>query len=494
MVLEIFFGEFIYFTRINPLTILIQSDFVVCMNNLLNPKKSLWGPLHFYYCSLLIALPVMWQLLIQNMVSLIDNFMVAGLGDVKMSGVNIAGQINFIFLVFINAICISGGIFISQYNGAKNSQGMQQAYRFKLIIGLIAGCIYTCICVFFPRPFLSLMVHGNAASEEIIAEGVRYMRMLAPSWLPAVIATTTGTSLREMGKVKPPLLISVTATCVNTFFNWVLIYGNLGAPRLETSGAAIATIIARVTEMTIFLLFLKKVRPPFIFKVINFFQVNWKLFLSILRKSGLILISEMSWVLSETITTALYNSRGGAEVVSGMAAGFAIANLFFVCFNGIGTATGVILGGTLGANKLDEARVQKTWLMSGSFIFGFFGTLVGCLAVLIVPVVFGNLSASAQSVTRGLVLLNAAYMPTWAFINAQFAVSRTGGDAVLGAKVDLFVNCLMVVPGMFLLTKFTAMGPVALYGVIKLTDAAKIIGCAIGLKKERWVRNLTIQE
>ena len=119
---------------------------------------------------------------------------------------------------------------------------------------------------------------------------------------------------------------------------------------------------------------------------------------------------------------------------------------------------------------------------------------MGCLAVLIVPVVFGNLSASAQSVTRGLVLLNAAYMPTWAFINAQFAVSRTGGDAVLGAKVDLFVNCLMVVPGMFLLTKFTAMGPVALYGVIKLTDAAKIMGCAIGLKKERWVRNLTIQE
>ena len=461
----------------------------MCMNDLLKSKKSLFGPLHFYKRALLIALPVMGQLLIQNMVSLIDNFMVAGLGDVKMSGVNIVGQINFIFLVFINAICISGGIFISQYNGAKNSQGMQQAYRFKLIIGLIAGCIYTCICVFFPRPFLSLMVHGNAASDEIIAEGVKYMRMLAPSWLPTVIATTTGTSLREMGKVKPPLLISVTATCVNTFFNWMLIYGNLGAPRLETSGAAIATVIARLTEMVIFLLFLKKVRPPFVFKIINFFQVNWKLFLSILRKSGLILISEMSWVLSETVTTALYNSRGGAEVVSGMAAGFAIANLFFVCFNGIGTATGVILGGTLGANKLDEARVQKTWLLSGSLIFGFFGTLVGCLAVLI-----GNLSASAQSVTRGLVLLNAAYMPTWAFINAQFAVSRTGGDAVLGAKVDLFVNCLMVVPGMFLLTKFTAMGPVALYGVIKLTDAAKITGCAIGLKKERWVRNLTIQE
>ena len=50
----------------------------------------------------------MAQVLIQNLVSLIDNFMVAGLGDVKMSGVNIAGQINFVFLIFIifKELCI----------------------------------------------------------------------------------------------------------------------------------------------------------------------------------------------------------------------------------------------------------------------------------------------------------------------------------------------------------------------------------------------------
>ena len=454
-------------------------------------RKTLFGPAHFYKRALLIALPVMGQLLIQNMVSLMDNFMVAGLGDVKMSGVNIAGQVNFIFLVFVNALCISGGIFMSQYNGAKNDGGMQQAFKFKLIITLVAGTIYTCLCLFFSRPFLSLMVHGNTASQEIVEEGIRYMGFLAPSWIPAVIATCIGTSLREIGRVRPPLLISVTATGVNTFFNWVLIYGNLGAPQLETTGAAIATVMARVVEMTIFLLYLKNRRPPFVFHIVEVFRVKWGLFLTILRKSGLILISEMSWVISETVTTALYNSRGGAEVVSGMAAGFAIANLFFVCFNGIGTATGVSLGGTLGANKLDEARRQKNWLLSGSLVFGLCGTAMGCLTVFVVPLVFGNLSPSAQSVTRGLVLLNAAYMPTWAFINAQFAISRTGGDAMLGAMVDLVVNTFMVIPGMVLLTKLTSLGPVALYGIIKLTDAAKITGCAIGLKKERWVRNLT---
>ena len=57
-------------------------------------KGKLFGPASFYKKALLIALPVMLQMLIQNMVSLIDNFMVSGLGDVKMSGVNISGQIH----------------------------------------------------------------------------------------------------------------------------------------------------------------------------------------------------------------------------------------------------------------------------------------------------------------------------------------------------------------------------------------------------------------
>ncbi len=93
-------------------------------------KKGLFGPGQFYKSALAIAVPVMLQQLIQSLVSLMDNFMVAGLGDVCMSGVNIAGQVLFVFMVFIDAICISGGIFITQYFGATDRGGMQQACRF----------------------------------------------------------------------------------------------------------------------------------------------------------------------------------------------------------------------------------------------------------------------------------------------------------------------------------------------------------------------------
>ena len=77
----------------------------------------------FYGKALSIALPIMLQQLIQNLVSLIDNFMVAGLGDVSMSGVNIAGQILFVFMIFLNTICMSGGIYLTQFFGAMPQHG-----------------------------------------------------------------------------------------------------------------------------------------------------------------------------------------------------------------------------------------------------------------------------------------------------------------------------------------------------------------------------------
>ena len=219
-------------------------------------KGKIFGPASFYKKALLIALPVMLQMLIQNMVSLIDNFMVSGLGDVKMSGVNISGQILFVFMVLLNTICTAGGIFMSQYYGAGDKRGMRQALSFKAVLAAAAIVLYLLVCMVFPRQVLSLMVVGNSQADAILDEAVKYMFLMGFNGIPMAISTICSSSLREIGRVRTPLFISVIATLVNTFFNWVLIYGNLGAPRLEVQGAAIATIIARLTEMTMFLIFI----------------------------------------------------------------------------------------------------------------------------------------------------------------------------------------------------------------------------------------------
>ncbi|QNL96400.1 MATE family efflux transporter [Treponema sp. Marseille-Q4132] len=453
-------------------------------------KHTCFGTSHFYTRALSIALPVMAQLLVQSFVSLIDNFMVAGLGDIKMAGVNTAGMIIFVFIILVNTLCSAGGIFMSQFRGAKDSEGMQQSLRFKLLLTGTAGLAFTIIGLIAPRGLFRLMLTVNTDAEPIIDQAVRYSRAVAFSGILMVFSQSLASSLREIEIVRPPLVISVIATLVNTFFNWVFIFGNLGSPRLEVEGAGIATVIARAAELILFIAYVTVKKPPFLFNLFKLFNIKVRLFGTIIKKSTMILYSELTWALAETVSTALYNTRGGAEVVSGMSAGFAIANLFFICFSGIVTASSVILGQELGAGKLQEAKRYKNWILSGSVLFGLIFMAAGFCTVWLIPFVFKNLSRDSQAIARGLIITAAAYLPLWAYLNAQYAISRTGGDTTMGVICDTVANILFV-GGIFLLVRFTVLGPVVMYAIVKTSDVVKAVIAHFWLKKERWLVNLT---
>ncbi len=457
-------------------------------------KKNLFGSGQFYKTALTIAIPIMLQQLIQNMVSLIDNFMVSGLGDVSMSGVNVAGQVLFIFMVYVNAICMTGGIFLTQFYGARDKQGMKQAFMFKLVMGIAAAIPYFLVCIVFPRKVLSLMLIGNTQAEMILDEAVSYIRIMFFIGIPMTISMCIASSLRDMGKVRAPLLVTVIATLTNTAFNWMLIYGNLGCPAMGVRGAACATVIARTLELIIFLAIYMKEKPDFAIQFDKGFRIDGTRFKKTLKKGASILFCEMTWVLSETITTAIYNGRGGADVVSGMASSFAIANLFFIAFGGIYSATGVIIGKTLGEGRLEKARDQKTWILSGSAVFGVFMMAFGFITTMLVPVVFGRLSANAIAICRSMVILMSLFMPVWVYLNAQMAVSRAGGDTAMGAYTDATITIFIMLPLVISLGLFTNIGPVKMYMCVKLLDLVKIVVFHIWLKKERWLKNLTVSK
>lgn len=453
-----------------------------------------FGSASFYKEALSIAIPVMVQNLVMGLVSLVDNFMVAALGDAKMAGVNVANQINFIYLVVMNTVCLAGGIYLSQHRGAKDRAGMQQAFRFKLLVAEGLSLLYLVGILLFAEPLVALMRGNKGEVDEIVRQGAIYLRTVSPSVIFIGISSALATSFRDIGLTKVPLLVSITAALVNTFFNWVLIYGNLGAPRLEVSGAAIATIIARGVECATFLAMLKRKKPDFAFPSQTIFHLDKGLFGAILGKSGMMLFSETAWVMSETIITALYNGRGGAETVAGMAAGWTIANIIFLVFPAIGASTGVIVGATLGSGRLDEGRAKARWIMSGAVILGIGAGLFAFAGTALIPLVFANLSAQAQTVTRSLVFVIGVYLPIWCLLNAQFAVSRAGGDTLLGIWIDVAINYVFFIPTALLIAAKTPWGPVLLFGIAKLYDLPKAAIAGWWLKKERWVRNLAVKE
>ncbi len=454
-------------------------------------KQSLFGQLNFYSTALKIALPVMLEMFVQFMVSLIDNFMVAGLGDIKMSGVNLVNHLVYIILIFFTALAGAGGMFMSQYNGAKDKEGMQNVFRFKQISFFVSALIFMLVLWLVPRPLLTLLVEGNASATAILDQGEIYAYLIMFTFIPMGLSMGIASSLREIGIVKAPMIISSIGTLINTFFNYVLIYGKWGFPRLEVAGAAYATIIARVSGLIIFLVYIRIKKPDFFVSAIHIFKVKLSFFGKVLKKSSLVFVCDLIWVFCETVSMALYNKRGGADVVAGMSAGWTLTNLAFLIEPAISVTIGVIVGGSLGKNDFDRARKEARWLNSGAVVMGFFGSIVTLLCILIIPIAFGRLSLSAQLIARKLLIMASIYMPIWTYINTQFFISRAGGDVVTGLWIDLIGNVGLFIPAMYLLTYLTDLDAVMLYGLGQVPSLIRIPIARWQLKKERWVKNLT---
>ena len=454
-------------------------------------KTPLFGHWQFYKQAIAIALPVMLQQFITALVSLIDNFMVSGLGDSRMAAVNVSNQINFLFIVFLMTLMSAGGIYLAQYKGANDAKGMRQAYRFKIILSFLVGLTYMTILLVAPDFLINLMTHGNEAQTEIVEHGSRYMRVIAFTCVFMPFSFSIGTSFREIGKPVVPLIISVIAALINTCLNWLLIYGNLGAPRLEVEGAAIATVAARAFEAIAFIIYAKLKQEEFYVGFRRLYKINIRMFVETIRKSSLIFLSEISWGLSEMFVTSLYNSRGGAETVAGMGAGFAIVNIFYLLFAGIQTAAAVLVGNRLGAGHLDEAQVRGKWLMSGAFIAGIVIAVFEMLSIFAIPIIYTNLTPDAHYIAQKLIFIISLYMPFWALLNSQFAISRSGGDALFGVIVDIPVSLILFAPLAAYITYYTGVSAPLIFGISKLTDFVKLaIGTCL-LRRKKWVRKLT---
>ena len=101
--------------------------------------KKYVGDKAFYRQVLAIAVPIMVQNGITNLVSLLDNIMVGTLGTEEMSGVSIVNQFVFVFNLLIFGAVSAAGIFTAQYHGFKDTEGVRDTFRFKFLINLIAA-------------------------------------------------------------------------------------------------------------------------------------------------------------------------------------------------------------------------------------------------------------------------------------------------------------------------------------------------------------------
>lgn len=454
------------------------------------------GTRDFYKMVMAVAVPIMIQNFITNFVGMLDNIMVGQVGTAQMSGVSIVNNIFFIFYLCIFGATSGAGIFTAQFFGAGNSDGVRYTVRYKLIISVVIVIAGTALMLLFGSSFIGLFLTGEDALGEAylyLSYGESYLAVMLWGMLPFALANVYSSTMRECGETVIPMAAGVAAVVINLFLNWVLIFGNLGAPEMGIVGAAIATVISRFAELAICAIWVHthKKKMGFAENLFTSLRIPADLFKIITLKSLPLLANEALWSVGITTLSLCYSFKG-LNVVPAINISNTITNTMQVSLLAMGNAVGIIIGQRLGAGRpadevVDYVRKLMAFTVSFTLIFSVLQILISGMF----PEVY-NTTEDVKSLASKLIIVAALSLPARAFTNASYFTLRAGGKTLVTFLFDSCFVWAVLVPLAFCLCRFTAMPIVAVYAVIEGMEFAK---CGLGyymLRGRKWINRIVV--
>ena len=459
--------------------------------------KSFFGDRAFYKRVLGVAIPIMIQNGITNFVSLLDNIMVGQVGTVQMNGVAIANQLIFVFNLCIFGAVSGAGIFTAQFFGSGNHEGVRHTFRYKLISTLILTASAATIFVVFGKNLISLFLQGDGdplAAAQSLEYGYEYLLIMLSGTLPFAISNSYSSTLRETGQTVVPMIGGICAVFVNLILNYILIFGNFGAPEMGVAGAAVATAASRYVELFVVALWthFNKAKNPFIAGAYRSFRIPKKLLGNLFLKGSPLIINEFLWSFGVTAMNQSY-STCGQDVVSAQNIAMTLNNLASVVYMALGVAVGIIIGQLLGEGASeDEVRDTDKKLIATSVL----SCVIFAVAMAAVsgsfPLIY-NTSDSVRAIATKLICICAVLMPAHAFAHATYFTIRSGGKTLITFILDSGYMWAVSVPLAFILSRFTNMDIIPLYSICQGVEMLKCVLGAYLLKKGTWIRCLTNQ-
>jgi len=434
-----------------------------------------------------LAIPAGIQQVINLLVNLTDNLMIGSLGEASISAVSLCGNYMWLAFTFVNGLASGAVIIAAQDWGNKNTKRIKQLFSLILITTVSIGFLFFFITAIFPVQILEF--YSN--SPEIIEPGLGYLKYVKYSFPMVAISFSTMIMLRSVRSVKLGLYNTMASCLFNVFFNWVFIYGNLGAPAMGAAGAALGTTIARFVELIVSLMYLFKFEKNLKFRIQEFnpfleFAFLKKLFTITLP----LLIIDVANSMTTTVQTMIVGriSTNYVTANSIVHMGWQIPNVF--CW-GVAMAASIMIGNALGANDFDKARNDtKRFLIVGICV----GTFSAVALQFILPALiqFYNVTEATQVLARqmGYSASVTVFFMSLAAILCNGCI-KSGGHTKRLLTIDLLANWIIAIPlgfiGAFLL-KWPA--PV-LYLVLRAGNMIKTGWALIRLKKDDWMQNLT---
>ncbi len=446
-----------------------------------------------YKRALRLAVPMMIQNGITNMVTLVDNVMVGSLGTEAMTAVSIVGQLIFVYNLAIFGGISGPGIYGAQFYGQRNMEGFRNAVRMKIWICI--ACVVVGLAVFLcaGESLIGLYLHGESAMVDAgmtMDYAIQYLDIMLFTILPFVVTQVYASSLRETGDSVKPMVAGVISVFVDILFNYLLIYGKFGFPRLGVRGAAIATLMARVVEMLIVVIWahLKKHEHEFLQGLYRTLLVPRDLMGKMLKKGLPIFFNEFLWSGGIAALTQCYSTRG-LEIVSGLNISNAICNLLNVVFVSLGSAVGILCGQTLGASQYEKAKKNAFQLMWFSGILCVFLTVI-LISISGVFPKFYDTSEQVRNYGQWFIIITALFFPVQGVLNALYFTLRSGGKTLITFLFDSVYSWTVTLPVALCLCFLTDLPILGVYAIVQAADIAKVVIGYRMIKKGVWISNI----
>lgn len=460
-------------------------------------KQKYIGDRDFYKLVFKISIPMMIQNGITNLVSLLDNVMVGRLGTEAMSGISIVNQFIFIFNLLIFGSLAAAGIYMAQFHGSNDTDGLRYSFRFKLLITVSAAVIGTVVLFAFHGTFINMFLHDSESAGDLALTyslGKEYLFVMLVGLIPYAVSQIYASSLRETGEVVVPMISSVAAVVINFILNLILIFGYLGFPRLGVKGAAIATVISRFAELFILVIYahVKTNRFAYLKGAYSSIKIPRGLFKVIFIKGIPLMLNEFFWGMAMTMRNQCYSTRG-LDVVAALNISTTIFNLFSVVYMAIGSSVAIIVGNLLGSGEIDEAKDNDRKLIAFSILSGTILASLMLISSIFFPSVYKT-SAQVRSLASYMMIVSGLTMPFAAFANAAYFTIRSGGKVLITLIFDSFYMWSVVMPISIIFAYFTNVNIFILFPICQVSDALKSIFGLILLKKGTWANVLVTDE
>lgn len=447
----------------------------------------------FYKNAIFLMLPMMLQNFVTNMMGLADTFMVGLLGESSLAAVSLANTP--FFIVMLASLGIQGGasVLVAQYHGRGNNEAINRIMGVGFYVSILLTATTSLVAFFFPVQIMQILTNN----AELWDFGAEYTRIVGFAFFFSSLSGMYIGVQRSMGNTKLGAIVLSISGLLNIFLNWVLIFGNLSAPKLGISGAAIATVISRVFEVIVIAIYapLNRKRLPLFPKLI--LRPGMMIFKDFIKFAVPVILNELLWSSVVSIYSIIMGHMPDNTPI--LAAHTLTGNLDRVLSVGMfacGGAAAIIIGNEIGMGNKDSIYSKGVALSFVAFCMGCVGTLLTFALRFFFArqFVFPLMGIGQQAQDYAIIMLTiiAVVQPLRsANMTSVVGILRGGGDVKFSLFIDILPMLIACVPLAALVGLVLKWGIVAVYICMFLDDIVKFIICSLRIRSGKWINEVT---